>query len=80
MVTSFDKNGSLRTSIVSRATSELKPEDYQEIQVGRLRLRQQVDVPVQAASMRLGVQDVGDELLWAKPHAAKPAAPVELVQ
>ena len=57
MVKSFDENGTLRTSIVSRATSELKPEDYQEMQVGGLRLRQQVDVPVQAASMRLGVED-----------------------
>jgi VWFA-related protein len=57
MITSFDENGTLRTSIVSRATSDLKPENYQEIQVGGLRLRQQVDVPVQAASMRLGVQD-----------------------
>jgi len=57
MITSFDEDGTLRTSILSRATSELKPEDYQEMQVGGLRLRQQVDVPVQAASMRLGVQD-----------------------
>ena len=57
IITSFDENGTLRTSILSRATSELKPEDYQEMQVGGLRLRQQVDLPVQAASMRLGVQD-----------------------
>ena len=57
MITSFDEDGTLRNSILSRATSELKPEDYQEMQVGGLRLRQQVDVPVQAASMRLGVQD-----------------------
>jgi VWFA-related protein len=58
MITSFDENGTLRTSIVSRASRDLKPENYQEIQVGGLRLRQQVDVPLQAASMRLGVQDV----------------------
>ncbi|HEY6371573.1 MAG TPA: VWA domain-containing protein [Candidatus Sulfotelmatobacter sp.] len=57
IITSFDDDGTLRTSILSRATSELNPEDYQEMQVGGLRLRQQVDVPVQAASMRLGVQD-----------------------
>ena len=57
ILTSFDDDGTLRTSILSRATSELKPEDYQEMQVGGLRLRQQVEVPVQAASMRLGVQD-----------------------
>jgi VWFA-related protein len=57
IITSFDEDGTLRTSILSRATSELKPEDYQEMQVGGLRLRLPVDVPVQAASMRLGVQD-----------------------
>jgi VWFA-related protein len=57
MITSFDENGNLRTSIVSRATSDLTPQSYSEIQAGGLRLRQQVDVPVQAASMRLGVQD-----------------------
>jgi VWFA-related protein len=57
ILTSFDEDGTLRTSVLSRATSELNPEDYQEMQVGGLRLRQQVDVPVQAASMRLGVQD-----------------------
>jgi VWFA-related protein len=57
ILTSFDEDGTLRTSILSRATSELKPEDYQEMQVGGLRLRQQVDVPMQASSMRLGVQD-----------------------
>jgi len=57
MITSFDEFGAVRTSIVSRATSDLKPENYQEIQAGGLRLRQQVDVPVRAASMRLGVQD-----------------------
>ncbi len=57
MITSFDEDGTLRTSIVSRATSDLKPESYQEILTGGLRLRQVVAVPVQAASMRLGVQD-----------------------
>jgi len=57
MITSFDESGALRTSIVSRASSDLKPEGFQEILSGGLRLRQQVDVPVQAVSMRLGVQD-----------------------
>jgi hypothetical protein len=57
MITSFADDGTLRTSNVSRATSDLKPESYQEILASGLRLRQQVDVPVQARSMRLGVQD-----------------------
>src|SRR5579864_5187954 len=46
MITSFDEDGTLRTSIVSRATSDLKPESYQEILTGGLRLRQVVAVPV----------------------------------
>ena len=57
MITSFDEDGTLRTSMVSRAVSNLKPEGYQEIHSGGLRFRQQLDVPVQAASMRIGVQD-----------------------
>lgn len=57
MITSFDEDGTLRTSMVSRAVSDLKPEGYHEILSGGLRFRQQLDVPVQAASMRIGVQD-----------------------
>jgi hypothetical protein len=57
MITSFDEDGTLRTSMVSRAVSDLKPDGYQEILAGGLRFRQQLDVPVQAASMRIGVQD-----------------------
>ena len=57
MVTSFDDDGVLRTSMVSRATSNLKPENYQEVATGGLRLHQEVEVPVKAASLRMGVQD-----------------------
>lgn len=57
MITSFDEDGGLMASVGSRATSNLNPESYQEILAGGLRLRQQVDVPVRATSMRLGVQD-----------------------
>ena len=57
MVTSFDENGSPRTSIVSQATSNLKPESFHEIEAGGFRLHQEVDVPSKAAFLRLGVQD-----------------------
>ena len=57
MITSFDQDGVLRTSMASRAISDLKADGSQEILSGGLRLRQQVDVPVQAMSLRLGVQD-----------------------
>jgi VWFA-related protein len=57
MVTSFDDDGTVRSSIASRATSNLKPESYREVTTGGLRLHQEADVPVQAASLRMGVQD-----------------------
>jgi len=57
MMTSFEDDGTLRTRIVSRAVSDLEPESFQEALTGGLRLRQQVDVPVKAAWLRLGVQD-----------------------
>jgi len=57
MVTSFDDDGTARSSIASRATSNLKPESYQEVTTGGLRLHQEADVPVKAASLRMGVQD-----------------------
>lgn len=57
MVTSFDGDGALRSSIVSRATTDLKQDGYKEILQGGLRLHQEVDVPVKSASLRMGVQD-----------------------
>jgi hypothetical protein len=56
MITASDDDGTL-SSIASRATSNLKPESYQQILAGGLRLRQEVDVPLRATSLRLGVQD-----------------------
>ena len=57
MVTSFDDDATLRTSMVSRADTNLKPERYQEVAAGGLRLHQEVDVPTKAATLRIGVQD-----------------------
>jgi VWFA-related protein len=57
MVTSFDSDGALRSSIVSQATTDLKQDGYKEILTGGLRLHQEIDVPVKSASLRLGVQD-----------------------
>ena len=57
MSTSFNEDGTLRTSKISRAVSDLKPESYQEVKAGGVRFRLQLEIPVQAASMRLGVQD-----------------------
>jgi len=57
MVTSFDDDGTLRTNMVSRTATNLKPESYQEVAAGGLRLHQEVDVPIKAATLRIGVQD-----------------------
>jgi hypothetical protein len=57
MIAAFAEDGTLRTSNVSAAVSDLKTDGYQEILSGGLRFRQQMDIPVQAKSLRLGVQD-----------------------
>jgi len=57
IATSFNDDGTQRSSIISRAVSNLKPESFQEVRSGGLRFRQQFVVPVQASFMRLGVQD-----------------------
>jgi hypothetical protein len=57
MVASFDNDGTPRTSIVSQAKSELKPESYRDVEAGGVRLHQEVDIPVTAAFLRMGVQD-----------------------
>jgi hypothetical protein len=57
MVTSFDDDGTARTSIANRAVSDLTPENYQRVVAGGLRIHQEIDVPVKAASLRMAVQD-----------------------
>jgi len=57
MVASFDHDGMPRTSIVSQANSELKPASYRDVETGGVRLHQEVDIPVTAAFLRMGVQD-----------------------
>lgn len=57
MLASFDGDGTVRTSIASRVKRDLKPDEFQDVMTGGFRLHQQVDVPVAAAFLRLGVQD-----------------------
>ena len=57
MVTSFDDDGTARTSIANRALSDLTPENYQRVVAGGLRVHQEIDVPVKATWLRMGVQD-----------------------
>jgi VWFA-related protein len=57
MVTAFNDDGRLVASVVSTATSDLKAANYTEVMAGGFRIHQELDVPVEAASLRLGVED-----------------------
>ena len=57
MVASFDADGTVRTSIGSHVKGDLSAQSYLDVMTGGFRLHQEVDVPVAAASLRLGVQD-----------------------
>jgi VWFA-related protein len=57
MVTAFNDDGRLMASLVSTATSDLTPANYKEVMQGGFRIHQEFDVPVDAVSLRLGVED-----------------------
>jgi hypothetical protein len=57
MVTSFDHEGQMLTGLTNLGTSDLEPDAYKRVIAGDFSIHLEADVPVQAASMRLGVQD-----------------------
>jgi VWFA-related protein len=57
MVTAFNDDGRLVASLVSTTTSDLKPASYKDVMAGGFRLHQELDIPVEAVSLRLGVED-----------------------
>jgi VWFA-related protein len=57
MASAFDDEGRALSRIASRTVADLKPSSYQDTMVGGFRLHQEFDVPVNAASLRLGVED-----------------------
>jgi len=57
MITAFNDDGRLVASLASTATSDLKPANYKAVMTGGFRLHQELDVPVDAVSIRLGVED-----------------------
>jgi hypothetical protein len=57
MVASFASDGSLRTSIASHAKGDLSSAAYHEVLAGGFRMHQEVDVPIAASALRVGVQD-----------------------
>ena len=57
MMSSFDREGTTLSANSSMAISELHPPDYAQVVNGAVSLHQEIDVPVAAASLRLGIQD-----------------------
>lgn len=57
MVTSFDSEGKMLTGISNLGTSDLQTSAYKQMIAGEFRVHQEMDVPVAAASLRIGIQD-----------------------
>jgi VWFA-related protein len=57
MIASFDSEGRPLTGVASVSTTDTQPGDYRQILVGGFRAHQEVNVPVEATSLRIGVQD-----------------------
>jgi VWFA-related protein len=57
MITSFNSDGCMLAGLSTRAQSDLQPEVYKKIINGEVGFQQEVDIPVEATSMRLGLQD-----------------------
>jgi hypothetical protein len=57
MATSFDREGQMLTGMSNVGTNDLLPDVYQKVIAGEFGVHQEVDVPEQATSLRLGIQD-----------------------
>ncbi len=57
MASAFDDDGKQLSRVASRTTSDLKASSYRDVMVGGFRLHQEFDVPENAVSLRLGVED-----------------------
>lgn len=57
MVTWFDREGRMLTGTSNVGASDLQPAAYNKVIAGEFGVRQEVEVPVEAASLRLGIQD-----------------------
>ena len=57
VIAAYDEAGRQLSGTYTAWTSDLKPSDYADVISGGVRTHQEVDVPVKAASLRLGVVD-----------------------
>jgi VWFA-related protein len=58
MVTAFNDDGRLVASVVSTATNDLRSANYKDVMTGGYRLHQELDVPTEAVTLRVGIEDV----------------------
>lgn len=79
MATAFDEEGALVASQISQVAADLKPETFRDIQLGGVRVHQEIDVPLKSVALRLGVEDVADSHIGTLeiplPVQAPPDAP-----
>lgn len=78
MVTAFNDDGRMVASLVSTATSDLKPANYKDVMTGGFRLHQELDVPTEAVSLRLGVEDATTSHVGTMEIALPVPVPPEL--
>ena len=60
MITTFDENGKLGANQISQAVPDLKTAAMRDVMLGGVRLHQEIDVPVNSTTMRLGVEDMAN--------------------
>jgi VWFA-related protein len=57
MISSFNSDGRMLTGVSNRAQSDLQSEVYRKVINSDIGFQQEIDIPIEATSMRLGVQD-----------------------
>jgi VWFA-related protein len=57
MIASFDHEGRPLAGVSNIGTSDLQPDVYKDVLSGGVRVHQEVDVPIAATSLRIGIQD-----------------------
>ena len=80
MITTFDESGRLGANQISQAVPDLKTAAMRDTLLGGVRLHQEIDVPVNSTTMRLGVEDMANSHVGTieipLPVKAPPDAPV----
>ena len=57
MVASFGRDGRMLSGTSSIGINDLQPAAYEKVGAGEFGVQQEVDVPVDATSLRIGIQD-----------------------